>query len=102
MLGLKAFRQKPREFNYRPRYFDPEKEAREERKRELLGDDAVDGSHDDSKEYRPGQYIRSRGMRRGTMYEKHKGKTRNQWSASVRIIAIVALLAFLIWFILID
>ena len=28
---------KPRQFDYRPRYYDPEKEAREKRREELLG-----------------------------------------------------------------
>ena len=30
---------KPRQFEYKPRYFDPEQEAREARKREVLGAD---------------------------------------------------------------
>ena len=101
MLGLKAFRQKPREFNYRPRYFDPEQEARDERKREILGDEAVDG-HEGAEEYRPGQYIRQRKMRRGTMYQHHEKKVRNPWSVPIRIIALVALATFLLWFILVD
>ena len=30
---------KPRQFEYKPRHFDPEQEAREARKREVLGAD---------------------------------------------------------------
>lgn len=39
MLGFGGiFGRKPRQFDYKPRYFDPEKEARQERRRELLGE----------------------------------------------------------------
>lgn len=44
-----------RKFNYRPRYYDPEKE----RRKEIFG--AVDGSYE-KEEHRPGDYIR-RNMR---------------------------------------
>lgn len=42
-------------FNYVPRYYDPEKEAREQRRAELRGERAEDGE----REYQPGQYIRT-------------------------------------------
>lgn len=41
-------------FNYIPRYFDPEKERREQRRRELRGE----CSNDDTP-YTPGKYIRT-------------------------------------------
>ena len=45
-----------RQFEYRPRYFDPEKAARDERRKQLNGSDGE--VSDPDKVYRPGQYIR--------------------------------------------
>ena len=41
-------------FRYIPRYYDPEKERREQRRRELCGTSSADDA-----EYTPGQYIRT-------------------------------------------
>lgn len=60
MIGLGGLgsRNKPRIFGYKPRHFDPEKEAREERKRIILGEEYQQG------ESRPGLLIRENRMRR--------------------------------------
>ena len=42
-------------FRYIPRYYDPEKERREQRRKELHGT----SSESDNAEYTPGQYIRT-------------------------------------------
>ena len=42
-------------FNYVPRYYNPDKEAREQRRAELRGE----RSEDAGQEYQPGQYIRT-------------------------------------------
>lgn len=56
MFGIKI---KPaRQFNYSPRYWDPEAEAREARKKAILGDDYVEG------QYHPGSMIRDGRLRR--------------------------------------
>lgn len=55
MLGFTPFKKHANKFNYIPRYYDPEKEAREERRAELRGERAEDAG----REYRPGQYIRT-------------------------------------------
>ena len=55
MLGFTPFKRHANKFNYIPRYYDPEKEAREQRRAELRGERAEDGD----REYRPGQYIRT-------------------------------------------
>ena len=55
MLGFTPFKRHANKFNYIPRYYDPEKEAREQRRAELRGERAGDGD----REYRPGQYIRT-------------------------------------------
>lgn len=55
MLGFTPFKRHANKFNYIPRYYDPEKEAREQRRAELRGERAEDAD----REYRPGQYIRT-------------------------------------------
>lgn len=55
MLGFTPFKKHANKFNYIPRYYDPEKEAREQRRTELHGQ----RSDDANDEYRPGQYIRT-------------------------------------------
>lgn len=55
MLGFTPFKKHANRFNYIPRYYDPEKEAREQRRAELRGERAEDAGG----EYRPGQYIRT-------------------------------------------
>ena len=42
MLGFTPFKKHANRFNYIPRYYDPEKEAREERRAELRGERAED------------------------------------------------------------
>lgn len=38
MLGFSPFKKHANKFNYIPRYYDPEKEAREQRRAELRGE----------------------------------------------------------------
>ena len=38
MLGFTPFKRHANKFNYIPRYYDPEKEAREQRRAELRGE----------------------------------------------------------------
>ena len=47
-------KRRPNQFNYIPRYYDPEKERRESRRRELRGE-----SSNDDTPYTPGKYIRT-------------------------------------------
>lgn len=47
-------KKRPNQFNYIPRYYDPEKERREARRRELRGE-----SSSDNTPYTPGKYIRT-------------------------------------------
>lgn len=74
MLGFTPFKKHANKFNYIPRYYDPEKEAREQRRAELRGERAEDAD----REYRPGQYIRTqrdaRAARRRA--EDDRGRTR--------------------------
>ena len=49
-------KKRPNAFNYIPRYYDPEKERREERRRELRGE----SNSTEGEGYTPGQYIRTK------------------------------------------
>ncbi len=80
---------KPRRFEYKPRYYDPEKEAKERRRDELLGARPTPG-----KEYVPGEIIRSRmGARHEALLERRKGKGKT----IVLVTAVVALLLAAAW-----
>ena len=55
MLGFTPFKKHANKFSYAPRYYDPEKERRAQRRAELRGErpEGVEG------DYEPGQYIRT-------------------------------------------
>lgn len=55
MSFFRPHKRHPRQFNYIPRYYDPVKEERDRRRRELHGT----SSATDNEEYVPGKYIRT-------------------------------------------
>ena len=69
MLGFTPFKKHANKFNYIPRYYDPEKEAREQRRAELFGHRSDEA---DTGEYRPGQYIRTQ---RDARNSRRSGRT---------------------------
>lgn len=86
MLGFSPFKKHPNRFRYTPRYYDPEKEAREQRRAELSGE----RSDDPAQEYRPGQYLRAqreaRGMRRREQAETGR---RRIWMMAVGAVLVL-------------
>lgn len=63
-------------FNYIPRYFDPEKEAREQRRAELRGERTEDAD----RPYAPGQYIRTQREARAARRAAESGdRNRSIW-----------------------
>ncbi|MDR2885920.1 MAG: hypothetical protein LBU95_03965 [Rikenellaceae bacterium] len=97
MLKINFFRSaKPRGFNYKPRYFDPEKEAREERKREILGEPAPAAEAGEQEE-EPGDFIRRRGFRRNSMGISSRVAEKRKTSTIRAVIALVMLVALLVW-----
>ena len=98
MLGFSAFKRKPRQFSYQPRFYDPEKELRDQRRRELLGDDAEEAP-EVKKKYVPGSYIRASRMRR-MLPETVKEKKQKMSVAAVRFVIAVVLLLLLAYVIL--
>lgn len=87
---------KPRQFEYIPRYYDPEKEEREARKRAVLGD-AYEGP-DGPADYRPGQYIHELRIRRGIIAER--AKVQRRATRSLRTIIALVLLILLGWWLM--
>lgn len=95
MIGFTAFKtRKPRGFNYKPRYYDPDKEEFERRRREVLGAEA--GTPDGDKEYHPGQYVRELRIRRGIVADRQRSKDK---SGIRRLAILIVLSAALLWYI---
>lgn len=97
MFGFNGvFGQKPRRFDYKPRYYDLEQEAREQRKREVLGADYADKYKTDDERaaekqaYKPGAYIRSSAMdRRGIQRSPRNNTTRVKRMAVILLVLVV-------------
>lgn len=90
----------PNRFNYIPRYYDPVKEAREQRRRELRGErgDDIDTAVAQG-EYKPGDYLRRRkAMRieRKSVESAERGGKRNPIMTLAIVAVIVLLLAYLL------
>ena len=92
MLGFTPFKKHANKFNYIPRYFDPEKEAREQRRAELHGERAEDAG----REYKPGQYIRTqreaRAARRAGEDRTGQGRILKMAAAAVLVLLFIYLL----------
>ncbi len=77
-------------FNYKPRYYDPVKEARELRRAELHGTSAEDADH----EYVPGQYLKrqrsARMERTSRRSERNNGGRMRMWI--MMVIAVMLML----------
>ena len=80
------------QFNYIPRYFDPEKERREQRRAELRGERS-----DDATEYTPGKYIRTqREARAARREESQRSQSRPIWKLLLGAVAMLLLIAILL------
>lgn len=81
MLGFKNLGRKPRQFEYKPRYWDPEAEEREARRRMILGEDYAEG------EYKPGMYIRERRLLR--MQERERERSERGRRVAIRTVLFI-------------
>lgn len=79
------------QFNYIPRYYDPEKERREQRRRELRGEMV-----DDQTPYTPGKYIRT--VREARTERKSQQQQSSGMPRSLMIfgIALIILVAYML------
>ncbi|MDR2935987.1 MAG: hypothetical protein LBU80_01405 [Rikenellaceae bacterium] len=95
---------KPRQFNYRPRYYDPEAEEREQRKKELLGEDYADAYKtpeeraQSQREYHPGQYVNEVRIRRGVIADRRRQAGKRS-ARNRQLLISVALVAALLYYI---
>jgi len=88
-----AFR-KPRQFDYMPRYYDPEKDARDARRREVLGEAAY--TEEEIKAMKPGEYIRENmRIRRG--YNSKRVQESRARTQRRGVIFLVILILVAIW-----
>lgn len=89
MLGFSPFKKHANKFNYVPRYYDPEKEARELRRAELRGE----RSDEASDEYQPGKYIRT--QRDARIARRYAGTAAGQKRIWMMLIGAVLVLLFI-------
>lgn len=91
-MGLfSPVKRRANQFNYIPRYYDPEKERREQRRRELRGE-----SVDDTTPYTPGKYIRTVREARAERKEQQKQSNGTPRALFVFGVAIVVLIAYML------
>ena len=93
MIGLKGFGlgRKPRRFDYTPRHYDPEVEARELRRKAILGEDYKDGDPN----YVPGMLIRQAQLRRTRTSRRIQDNSRKTIN---RVILFLVVLVILFYF----
>jgi len=111
MAALFFKQRKPRGFNYIPRYYDPEAEEREQRKKVVLGEKyrspaqrAKDAARAAGEEvapdnYVPGAFLREHiAARRGSAHTADVMRKRRKKTASVPVlVGILVLIGFIVW-----
>lgn len=89
MFGIgQSIRRKPRQFSYNPRYYDAEKEARNQRRIEL-GHAPIE-DEGEKKERQPGDLLRARSQQRQQMAERDSAARKN--SNKLRVLFAVLLI----------
>jgi hypothetical protein len=90
MSFFRPHKTKPRQFNYIPRHYDPVKEERDRRRRELHGT-----STQDDQEYTPGKYIRTQREARDASRGERTGYEGLGRIAAIAIVMVLAMLIFI-------
>jgi hypothetical protein len=90
MTFFRPHKTKPRQFNYIPRHYDPVKEERDRRRRELHGT-----STQDDEEYTPGKYIRTQREARDASRGERTGYEGLGRIAAIAIVMVLAMLLFI-------
>ncbi len=107
-MGALFFSQrKPRGFNYQPRYYDPEAEAREERKKIVLGEKykspeervrEASGEKGPDPNYVPGSILREHVAARRGAHASDVMKKRRKKSRSIPVlIGMLMLIVLIVW-----
>lgn len=84
-------------FNYTPRYFDPAKEEREQRRAELRGERL-----DDQGEYTPGKYIKAKRAARDLRKEQEAKKSKSDKQMKMWTMGVALMLLFVLIYLLIP
>ena len=90
MSFFRPHKTKPRQFNYIPRHYDPVKEERDRRRRELHGT-----STEDDEAYTPGKYIRTQREARDASRGERTGYEGLGRIAVIGVAMVLAMLIFL-------
>ena len=90
MSFFRPHKTKPRQFNYIPRHYDPVKEERDRRRRELHGTSTAD-----DEEYTPGKYIRTQREARDASRGERTGYEGLGRIAVIAAAMVLAMLVFL-------
>ena len=111
MAALFFSQRKPRGFNYLPRYYNPEAEAREDRKKIVLGDkyrSPAQRANDEARaagtdvveeNYVPGSFLREhiasrrRNLHAADVMRKRRRKTRNVYV----LLGMLVLIVLIVW-----
>ena len=80
-------------FRYIPRYYDPEKERREQRRRELHGT----SSEQDGAEYQPGQYIRTQREARRVAKSSNDGGRKMPSMIFLMLFAVLIIIVYMLY-----
>ncbi len=94
MKGFTPFKRRPNQFNYTPRFYDPQKEERDRRRAELRGSRPEGEEEGD---YVAGEYIRRQREARVSRREKRSKK-----GGSVSFLVIGAVVVFLVAYMLLP
>ena len=94
MSFFRPHKSKPRQFNYIPRHYDPVKEERDRRRRELHGTSTAD-----DEEYTPGKYIRTQRDARDASRGERTGYEGLGRIAAIAVAMVLAMLLFLLRFV---
>ena len=78
-------------FRYIPRYYDPEKERREQRRRELHGT----SSEQEGQEYQPGQYIRTQRDARRAAKSSNEGGRKTPSMVFLMLFAVLVIIVYM-------
>ena len=87
MSIFRPHKSKPRQFNYIPRYYDPVKEERNQRRKILHGT----SSESDQEEYTPGKYVRTQREARDAARESESSAGITKLRGLIVITVVIAL-----------
>ncbi len=92
MKGFSPVKKHARDFSYKPRFYDPAKEARDERRAELRGTTSAT----DNDEYAPGSYLKRQREARATSRQNRSKSPFGGLTAKIMVFAVVLLLAYIL------